>query len=387
MEQKKHGLITDEKVLLSVIKSSDLGGLYFIFGDENFLKIHYANQIAKNAVDENYMDFNLRKFDGTTVSIETIKDAVEALPMFSKGTCVLIKDLPINNLSNNDYENLKLILDNIPSSCAFILLMDTVEKRKSKGNSEDKTNTGDKTNTDDKTNTGSNNDQTTEKKEDAWDKILEIAKTKGLAIKLSHRTLSSLSGQMIKKAAAKGYNLDEKTADYLVDSVGSDIANLNSELDKLCGYVNGKNITDSDIDAVAVKTLEARTYDMVNSLIAGNSRSAYQILDILFAQKVEPVMIVGSLIYPFVDMYRVKTAMQAGCRPDDSAGHFDYYKKEYKLNNIAGNVRKLSLIQICRCLDLLDDADTRLKTSAIEKRTVIEQTMTGIAFALRNNYV
>jgi len=375
MDKKLLEKVAKEKQIVSAIKSGNLGGLYFIFGNENQLKLHYANEIAKKSVDENFADFNLRKYDGTTVSIETLKDAVEALPVFGKGTCVLISDLPINNLKKIDYENLKSVLGNIPKTCSFILLMDTVEKKKSK----DKENG--------QADESKNQGETSEKKIDAWDEILEIAIKDGLAIELNNRPAASLAGQLVRKAADKGYALDENTAFYLVESVGSDIANLNSELDKLCGYVKGFIITVNDIDAVAVKTIEARTYDMIDSLIAGNSRSAYQILDILFAQKVEPLMIVGALIYPFMDMYRVKTAVQSGCRPDDLACYFPCYDSKNRLNNAAGNVRKLSLFQICRCLDLLDDADVKLKTSAIEKRTVIEQTMTGIMFALRNNHV
>jgi len=370
MDKKLLEKVVKEKQIASIIKSGDLGGLYFIFGNDNQLKVYYANEIAKNAVDKDFTDFNLHKFDGTTVFLESIQAAVDAMPMFSKGTCVLINDLPINNMLKCDYDNLKLILNNIPSTCSFILLMDTIEKKKIKTSGENNSSPSDK------------KEDITEKKVDMWDEILEIALLQGLAVELNNRPTSSLAGQLIKKAADKGHKIDENTAIYLIESVGNDIANLNNELDKICDYAQGEIITAGDIDAVAVKTIEIRIYEMVNSLIAGNIDSAHQMLYVLLAQKIEPVIILGTLISPFVDMYRVKTAVQAGFRPEDSAGYFDYYKKDFKLKNLTGIVKRMSIVQISRCLDFLDEADTIIKTTALDKHIVVEQTMIRITSVL-----
>lgn len=367
--------VIGERQIYNLIKAKKLGGLFFIYGNENYLKLFYANEIAKTAVSEDFIDFNLHKLDGSTVSIETIKDAAAAVPMFSEGTCVLIHDLPINGMKKNDFENLISILNSIPSTCSFIMLMDTVEKKKSKTEREDENQSG----------SSGSNEGVSEKKIDAWDEVLEIALIKGLAIELNKRASSLLTSQLIKKAEEKGSKLDTRTAEYLIESVGNDIANLQSELDKICSFVKGKSISNIDIDAIAAKTVETRIYDMVNNLIDKKIDSAFFILDTLFAQKVEPIIIVGTLISPFADMYRVKAAIQAGYQPEDAAKYFDYKKKEFRLKNLAKSIKNLSTDMIGMCLDFLDDADTVLKTRALDPKIVVEQTMARIYSTLNND--
>ena len=376
MAKKSPGKILKEKDVRNLLKSDESGGLHFIFGNENFLKLFYADEIAKKAVAEDFEDFNLHRFDGKHTSVEMLKNAVEALPMFSEYSCVLVDDLPIFDLSPQDAENLKVVLSDVPQTCCLIILMTTIvrEGRATKKVSEKTKNKGDNTAT------GPETDLLTDRtKTNIWDDILAIAKSSGFAIEINKRSFNDLTAMLIKGAAGRGKTIDSRTARYLVESVGDDIANLQNELDKICAFVKHDKITEQDINLIAVKTVEARIFDMAKHLIAKNSDGAFGILDTLISQRVEPVLIMGTLISPFVDMYRVKIATLSGRRPEDVAKHFNYRNKEFRLTNQTKLIGNLSIKQLGVCLDILNDADTAIKSRSLEPKVIIEQAMARIA--------
>lgn len=129
MIKKGSARIIGEKDIRSLLKNEKLDGLYFIFGDESFLKLYYADEIAKKAVSKDFEDFNMHRLDGKNTSVEMIKNAVEALPMLSEYSCVLVDDLAIYDLNPQDAENLLAVLSDVPQSCCLILLMSTIIKK------------------------------------------------------------------------------------------------------------------------------------------------------------------------------------------------------------------------------------------------------------------
>ena len=89
-----------EDIAKEMLKNGVKGGFYFIHGDENFIKVHYAKAIAERNIAPDFMDFNLRRFDGATLTMESLKDAVEAVPLFSEYTAVLVHDLNISKMDS-----------------------------------------------------------------------------------------------------------------------------------------------------------------------------------------------------------------------------------------------------------------------------------------------
>lgn len=371
-----------EKDVKYLLKNEKAGGLYFVFGDESFLKLHYVDEIARKAVSKDSEDFNMHRFDGKHTSVEMIKNAVEALPMLCEYSCVLVDDLPIYDLSQQDAENLKSVMNDVPQGCCLIFLMETIvrKSRKPKKASEKSENE-----VEENGNHDSEIDEEIEAeniKTNIWDEILTIAQSKGFAIEINRRSFSELTTLLMRGAVKRGKTIDEKTARYFVENVGSDIANLQNELDKICAFIKNDNITENDIDLVAVKTVEARIFDMAKYLLTKNSDEAFSILDTLIAQRVEPILIMGTLISPFVDMYRVKAAIRAGHRPEDVAKYFNYKNMDFRLTKQAKPVGKFSMNQLDKCLNILNDADTIIKSRSIEPRLIIEKTMTRIAYVI-----
>ena len=117
---------------------------------------------------------------------------------------------------------------------------------------------------------------------------------------------------------------------------------------------------------------------MAKALTANNCDTAMDILDTLMAMREEPISILGALITPYVDMYRAKVYSSGGLKPEDAAKDFNYRNKEFRLTNGAKSASKYSIKQLRQFLEVLFDADVLLKSTSIEPRTVLEQTITKL---------
>jgi DNA polymerase-3 subunit delta len=107
----------------------------------------------------------------------------------------------------------------------------------------------------------------------------------------------------VKQAAAKkGIRLTDEAADYLIDYIGNDIGLLITEIEKL-SFTGNKSITGKDIIETTSMTREYTTFDLVDSLVAGQSARAFRILKTLFSGKGDPPAIIGTLNWHYKQFY------------------------------------------------------------------------------------
>ncbi|MEE1011242.1 MAG: hypothetical protein U0L11_04315, partial [Acutalibacteraceae bacterium] len=169
----------------------------------------------------------------------------------------------------------------------------------------------------------------------------------------------------------------------LITCVGSDLNTLLNETEKVCAYAQGEEVLRSDVDAVCIKSLDAKVFDMIKDLTAGRFDSAFRKLSQLFEQREDEFQILGALIAQYSDIYRAKAAVKSGNRAEVVAKYYNYAGKEFRLTNAARNGSSLSFEAIGECVEILLQADNTLKSSALDKRLVLEQTVVKLARAGR----
>lgn len=336
----------DERDLKKQIKEKAFSNFYFIYGDEAYLKKHYAGRICDRCVDDALRDFNFHRFEGKNIDFDALTDAVEAFPMMSERTCVLLKDVPVDALSQNDRDKLMHLLSDIPPTCVVVMWMDTVEVNP--------------------------------KKNAKWRSFIKDITPYASLVPLDKRGRTDLIKLLTGGAEKRGCTISRETAAYLLTLVGDDLTNLLSELEKLCAFRASGEITKKDVDALAVRTVDAVVFDLSKAMFRGDAAAVFSILAALFKQKAEPVMILGALIACYVDIYRVKVFMLAGGRAEDVATVFNYKGKEFRLRVAAGDGANLSLEKIRKCLDILMQCDKNLKGSGMDPRLLLERALTEL---------
>jgi len=338
--------LIDQATLKQHINDKQFARLYVICGGEAYLKQHFARQLSHAAVDETARDFNFHRFEGKDVSLNDLAQAVEAVPWGSERTCILVRDFALDSYDKD--EDFAAWLADLPEHCVLIFWQDSVDFKPKKS------------------------------------KTLTAAINKsGHVAELNAPDSASVLKLVAAGVKSRGCTIDRQTADYFIQCVGGDLNLLQNELAKLCAFAAGE-ISRAHIDEVCVKSVDAKSFDMVKAVTAGNGTVALRLLDELFTQKIAPQLLLGSLVANYVDLYRAWAAMNSGKSAEAPAQLFDYKGKTFRLQNAGRMAQRMSYTQIRRSLDILDQADRRLKSSAMDNRLVMEQCVIGL-LALRGN--
>lgn len=341
----------DESALKAQLKTGDLSRVYFIYGEDNYLKQYYVNQIIKAALGGAANDFNLHRLPGKNLDIDQLAAAVEQLPLMSERKCVCVNDLDMASMPAVSHGKLLELLSDLPDTCVLVLWYSGVTPSISAA-----------------------------KYKNALDRI----KKAGSIVQLGHRDTASLTRMLCDGAKRRGATLSAPHAHLLLERCGNDLNQLMGELDKLCAYARGREITPDDIDRLAVRTLDSSAYDLVRAVNRQNADRAFSLLDELYAQKTEPVMILGAMANSYINMYRAKCAVTAGIPFSDFAKRLGLRRPD-SLKYAASDASRLEVEQLRRGLDILDRADHLLKTSRCDGRVVLEQAVTELMVSAKQS--
>ena len=340
----------NEKTLWKNIKSQEHLPVYLLKGNEPYLKLNYANLLAGSVVPAGLEVFNYHKLDGETVTMNELVDCVEALPAMCERTCVLVHDLDFEKLSDPDREALVDLLSDAPDTCTLIFWQDTVGFP-----------------------------QKTKKMKE----LLALIDEAGAVVDLDARTRQDLVKFVVTECGKSDRVISVYTAEYLIDNVGEDMSNLVTEIEKLCNFAE-REITQADIDSVCIRSLEATAFQMIDALLDNQFDRVFRSLGILFDMKTEPMMILGALVSTYSDMYRAKVVAHEGGQQRDLKKLFPQaYKSDFKLRNAFRRAGRFSMPALRKSLELLAEADTKLKSTSEDHRTVFEKLMIELALARR----
>ncbi len=327
-----------ENNLKKDIKSKNMGNLYFLNGEEKYLISFYRDKIISCVVKDTENSFNFQKFSSDNAEASAIIESVEAFPLMSAKKCVLVEDMDLDCLSDSDFKDLIKLISDVPEYCTLIFSMSTISLKKSS----------------------------------KVKKFISQCEKYGNVIEFEKRGDLALERQLVSWAEKSNLVLSGINASKIIRNCGNDLQTLKNEMEKLCAYVLEGEITEQDIDRIITKNLETTVFVLSNALANGDYAKAYTQLDILMYQKEEPIAILAVLSGVYIDMYRAKVFMANGKDIMKLKDYFDYKGKEFRIKNAVKNSRRLSINMLRDCIDLLLEADLKLKSSKTDKRTILE---------------
>ncbi|MCI1951340.1 MAG: DNA polymerase III subunit delta [Clostridiales bacterium] len=344
--------IASEPNLRKITEQNQLSGLYLLYGEEPYLVSQWANRIIKKVVGKDASDFNFQRFSGD-VSADDLGDASEALPFMADKKCVAVSDLTLDGRTPNEMKKLEQLISEVPETTVLLIyqlspnILSTKDKK--------------------------------------WKKILDLCKKYGTVVTFPRKSQQELSKILCTGASKRNCTLSKFNADKIIASAGTDLSTLFQELEKLCAYTGEGEITKETIDQLVTKTLEVRIYDLSKWILAGNYDKAYLLLDQLFAQNVEPISLLSVLSGTYMDLYRVRSAIENGNRALDVGKYFDYSRREFVLTRAEREVRNLSMSVLRKSLDVLEKADLALKSSRGNRRIILEKTLAKLLLTAKGD--
>lgn len=177
------------------------------------------------------------------------------------------------------------------------------------------------------------------KKSAKWRTFLKKLDTRGFSLPSLHLKDNELEKYVCREAEKANCLLSRKLAERIVQYVGKRLKRPHKQSDKhlrLCGRrrnhrrAGGKN---------GHENMETTVFLLSNALVRGDYSKAYALLDLLMAQREEPYTILAVLSSAYIDMYRVRAAIEAGKTSMAPTEYGDYRGRDFRLKYAERDVR------------------------------------------------
>ena len=156
---------------------------------------------------------------------------------------------------------------------------------------------------------------------------------------------------------------------------------LLNEFDKLCAFSGGKEITREMIDTISIKSVEASVFDLTTAINTGKNDRAFEILSELIKNKTEPTIIIGTLAFGYVDIYRAKIAAANRMNTRDVVNAFASYKgKTFRLDKAASSARNLTIEQIKELINAVSEADIKIKSFSVDNNVILVELLAKLLY-------
>lgn len=353
-----------EQRLGADIKAGMLARVYLLYGEEDFLIRMYAEKLARLAVPEEEQEMNLRRYlliagadasarEDRPPKIDELSDFVESMPFFAERKCVVLKNFDPDSLEKDELEDYVALVNDIPETSVVIFTRENTEEdakkfREKLGKAKMK-------------------------------KLIEAVDANGIVCELNMFSPEKLMGMAITKCRRAGCALSDENAEFLAARVGGSLSALQTEVDKLCAYRQSGEIMREDIEALVPKLIENRIYELAKELFAGRVGNALEILDALFAGRVEPIKIMAALSGHFVDLYFAKLGKNARKSYSAAASELNYGKRSFAMRNAYNSAGGFSEEHLADCIAILYNTNKQLNSSNTDKRQILEKAIVEIS--------
>lgn len=339
---------TDEQSLRLHIKNEPCARVYFLYGEEQYLKKQYAQRLVQKAAPDAAAGFNYMPFDGKTAEVDSICDAAAALPLFAERKCVAVYDFNAEQYAEAEFTRLCALLEDIPDTTVlvFCTLSQDIGGKKSLPA--------------------------------RWKRFVKLAAAQGVTAELGMRTERDLAGYARAYAEKQGAALSPEAATLLCARSRNRMDLLVSDLDRLSAYRYGGEITLDDVQSMCEKEPDAMAYELSGAVALGDGAKALRLISEYRAKREEPVAVLGALSSGHIDFYRAKLGAKAQKDGKTVFADFGYKGNPNRFYYVQKDAARLTIRYLTGALDILLDCDCALKSSKADGYVLLEQAVTRL---------
>jgi len=313
--------------LLAALRTNEPRRLYAFYGEERYLLEHYLGELRK-LVPAGTEEFNLRRFDGRTLTPRDLSEAVDALPVFSERTVTEIWDYDFSKAGEDARSSLLETLSDIPEYACVVFVFDTAEF-----------------------------------KLDARYQINARLKALFSQVEFCPQDQDKLTRWIAGHVKSAGKKIAGDTAEYLSFRTGGLMTTLDNEIAKLVSYCGGDTVTRADVDAVVTPVLDAAAYELTDAMLRGDCSAAAGKLGELLAMDEAPHKILYSIGVKARQLLGAKLCLEAGAGTGEFSRLFGI-RYEFQARAVLSAARRASLGTCRGFVCLCAEAAYKLNSSA-----------------------
>lgn len=335
----------DVRTIVAQLKKGELNKLYYLYGLNVSGVEQLTKAIIKKAVGDNE-EFALNKLNGKELNVSDFRDMTEMMPMMSDYNCILVNDYNCDEQREDTTKQLIEALKEIPAHTVVIFNITGFDVKNGR-----------------KTITGKNK------------KLIDFIAKNGIVCEQGIKTPSELAKEISAKVSARGGMISHENARELAAMCLSDTLMINNEIEKLCAYANGKEITREMIRMLVAQQSDVTVYNLANAVSAFNRKAAFDALDELMDQRVNRGLILGTISGSFLDLYRAACARQSGKSMTEVIGDYGY-KRDFVVKNAFRDSSRMSVRRLRECIIILRDTAAQLNTTSTDEKIMLEEAVT-----------
>jgi len=335
------------------LKAGSYGRLYLFHGEEHYLRDHYLQMLRSKLLDGPAEEFNYHRFTQENMDLESVADAVEAMPMMAEYSLVQIDDYDLSRLSESNRDMLVQILSDIPDYCTVVFVFSAVEF-----------------------------------KIDGRQKKLKEALDRGLTVEFARQSQRELTTWIRRHFRSHGKEIGDKQCEYLTFVTGGTMTALSAEIGKIAAYASGMEISNQDINAVVTPVLDAEVFDLTDAIAEGDYEKALQKLRTLMQMQQEAIPLLAAIGGQMRRLLYARTAMNAG---KGEAGVGELLKLSsgraphpFVLQKTMTTARRVTDRFCARAVTLCMEADAQLKGFSGDDQRTMELLLLRLAQEVRN---
>lgn len=320
------------KQLRDEVSNGKLKSIYVLYGEEDYLKDHYAKMIKQCVTKENGEDFNILRINGK-FNLEGFEIFLSSPPIFNDKKVCIVKNSGVLSKANEE-EKTRIIaaLENAAAGATVVFCENSVDKRS------------------------------------ALYKF--ITKQNGGIYEFKYQKEVDLRNWVKRHLQEEKMSMSDEDITYFLNSADKGMYEILSEITKLINYKRLEGIiTKADVDALTCKSVENRVFEMLNKLYSGDMQSVYKMLGDLKTLKTEPVMLVSLIFGEYSKIRKVKLFCEE--MPQNEAlarAGIRFYGNEYLRKAKATSLKTLdNIISMCR------ECDCEIKSGAADKWLAINK--------------
>lgn len=260
------------------LAAGQLGCAYIFYGEESYLREYYLEEVRKQLVPVGFEEFNYHKVEGKDLSVQSLSEMAEAMPMLSERTLIVVTDFDLFKLNEEQRTRMIAFLEDLPPYCCVVLVYDTIEYKPNK----------------------------------TMKKLYKAVTDHVESVEFRAADNSDLVAWITRRFKALGKEIDRQTAEHLIFTCGGLMTGLVPEIIKIGTYAKGKAITPKDIDAVADPVLSAEVFKLSDAVLQNDYDRAASILGDLLKMQTEPIMILAALGSQLRRIHTARLAIDSG---------------------------------------------------------------------------
>ena len=327
------------QLLKSDIESKHFRRIYYICGDEPYLKHYYYNELKKALFsgETDHPDCVIK--NASELELSEFIDAVSSYPIFAERKAVILKDL---SLSGEIAEWLLKHIKEIEENNVIIIyqISESADSRLS-----------------------------------IFKLFKKAVSDYGLWVDIGPLDQQTLFKWVCQQFRKHGKTIDPQTVSYFISSTSTDMYSLSNEIMKLSFYCN-VNITVEDIDKITSKTIDAKTYELTNAVFDKNPEKVFSVLKTLSDMRTNEIMIMASIYSSVTTLYKTKLLFESGLSPSEI--ELELGQKGFVVNKNLAKLKTISFDTLEKIIDICTETDIISKTTSVDYTELLSELIMSI---------